>query len=100
MAATSDKEPVSLCCLSASGKQFKWYSSQEGLLKLLQDEFDFVQVEIDNGATHDEGAKLVNLPGPPATVGSQILEFTPDEESSIMSCPENLVSNTQNMSLI
>ena len=43
MAATSDKESVSLCCLSASGKQFKWYSSQEGLLKLLQEEFDFTK---------------------------------------------------------
>ena len=61
-------------------------------------ESDFVQVEIDNGATHDECAKLVNLPGPPATVGSQIFEFTLDDNSSIMSCPENLVSNTHNMS--
>ena len=41
-------------------------------------ESDFIQAEIDNGATHDEGAKLVNLPGPPATVGSQIFEFSLD----------------------
>lgn len=43
MAATSSQETVSLCFLSTSGKQFKWYSSREGLLKLQHDEFDFMK---------------------------------------------------------
>lgn len=52
-----------------------------------------MQVEINSSAIRDKGAKFMNFPDPPATVGSQIFKSILDKDSSIMSCPENLINN-------